>query len=306
MKARHFILLLSLLTIAMAAGCTKESNYRKKIVVEGWIEDGGYPVVILSKNVDISSGRYSLTDSASVIATWAKVSIVRDKVDTTVLLGKMDRTYMPPYIYTTWKFKGEAGRTYELIVEYEHIVEKAVTTIPEPAVLDTIYAQKIEGIDSLYTVKAEFTNEGAGHWYKFFTKVNDGEDRYYPSFLGDIDGASYDEKVCISVNRGSYHTRYRVKDKNDRYINRFEPHYRKDDVVDVKFSALPEHGFRFWESFNEEYNVSALLYPPHGGTETNITVVRDEYGPQNYRGNGSWIGYGSSFYTVRIADYIEQ
>lgn len=304
MKATR-IISLALVLLAAAAGCTKEGHFQRKVVVEGWIDDGGYPVVILSKNVDISGGQYSLTDSTSLMALWAKVSIVRDKVDTTILAGMVDRRYMPPYIYTTWKFKGEVGRTYELIVEYDHIIEKAVTTIPQPVKLDTIYAEKLESNDTLYTIKADFRNEGDGHYYKFFTRVKDEENRYYPSYLGDIDGHSYGEQLSYNVYRGDYDIRYRVKDENGKIIHRFSPYYRKSDEVDIKFSTMTEYGFRFWQSFENDFLVSTLLYPPHGGIESNITVVQDEYGPQNYMGNGTWIGYGSTYYSVRIADYVE-
>jgi len=303
MKAKNLILLVPVL-LAFIAGCTKESHYQKKVVVEGWIDDGGYPVVILSKNVNISSGMYSLTDSTDVMALWAKCSIVRDDTDTTILMGKVDKRYMPPYIYTTWKFKGEAGRKYELIVEYDRIIEKAVTVIPEPQTIDEFTVEKTR-TDSLYCIKAKCHNMGEGHYYKFFTMVDGVENRYFASYLGDIEGGSHPEEVNASVNKGRYHTRYSLKDENGDKINEFTPYFTKDEVAQIKFAKMNRDGFEFWQSFSNDANVSALLYPPKGGLSSNITVIQDEYGPQNYKGNGSWIGYGATFYTVKISDYIE-
>jgi len=303
MKGRRLIAVMLALPLLLA-GCTKESHYQRRAVVEGWIVNGERPVVILSNNVDISSGEYSLRDSTSILALWAKVSIVVDSKDTVILIGKKDMNYMPPYIYTTYSIRGEVGKTYELIVEYDYLVEKAVTTIPEPVELDDIYVEKAEGSDSLYTIKAKFDNSVPGRYYKFFTQLEGEESRYFASYLGDIDGSVYGPEVTFPVNKGDYYTKYRVRDENDVLVSVFNPYFKKDDKVKVRFSTLNEAEFRFWESFQNESYVSPLLSPPKNGLASNVTIVQDEHGPQNIKGAGCWVGYGSTFYEVNIADYV--
>ena len=68
-----------------------------EIVVEGWIEDGGFPVVMVTTSVPVSS-EYEKWDSLEDhLVRWAKVT-VSDGENEVVLTGKMDRNYFPPYI----------------------------------------------------------------------------------------------------------------------------------------------------------------------------------------------------------------
>lgn len=90
------IILLSALLLSCSGDYLPEQN--DELVVEGWIEDNGFPVVILSKNINISN-RYQPLDSLSgCIVKWAKVT-VSDGTRSVVLTGRYTKGYMPPYIY---------------------------------------------------------------------------------------------------------------------------------------------------------------------------------------------------------------
>ena len=95
MKRGLLILFMSLL----AAGCSylNEKEYEPEIVVEGWIEDGGFPVVIVTSTVQVTDQYKSWTDLQENIIRWAKVS-VSDGEEEVVLTGKMNNDCFPPYI----------------------------------------------------------------------------------------------------------------------------------------------------------------------------------------------------------------
>ena len=85
----------------MLWACSKtEEVGRSQLVVEGWIENGGNPVVMVSESIGIATGREM--DSKGIldhIAKWAKVSI-SDGTKTEILTGIPDPDFFPPYIYT--------------------------------------------------------------------------------------------------------------------------------------------------------------------------------------------------------------
>ena len=115
----------------------------QEIVVEGWIEQGRYPVIILTGTVPVTTEKQDLEDLKKYVIRWAKVSI-SDGEQEYVLYGKNDKHYFPPFIYTTQDFTGEVGKTYRLKVEYSGKTATAQTTIPAPGRLENITARKAD------------------------------------------------------------------------------------------------------------------------------------------------------------------
>ena len=64
---------LSALLLSCSGDYLPEQN--DELVVEGWIEDNGFPVVILTKNINISNKYQSLDSLSSSIVRWAKVTV---------------------------------------------------------------------------------------------------------------------------------------------------------------------------------------------------------------------------------------
>ena len=82
-------------------------GYRPEIVVEGWIEDGGYPVVIVTTTVPVTDEFKEWGSLNDHVVRWAKVT-VSDGEKEEVLTGKLDKDYFPPYIYHC-EDKGQSG-----------------------------------------------------------------------------------------------------------------------------------------------------------------------------------------------------
>ena len=116
-----------LLALLVFAGCQEEiSDNREEIVVEGWIESGSAPVVILSKTFTVTTEE-KIDEDETIVLPWGKV-VVSDGTESVVLTGDYDDQYLPPYIYSSSKIKGVPGRTYYLTVEYGNRILTAQTT----------------------------------------------------------------------------------------------------------------------------------------------------------------------------------
>lgn len=275
--------ILYLLFILFIFGCKKEDtyttrDYAPKFVVEGWIENGQYPHVILTHNLPF----FTSVDSAQlseIIIRYAKVS-VSDGTQTEVLTGKKDSDYFPSFIYKGSELKGEVGKTYTLTIEYAGFVLTSETLIPKPTPLANIwFVSKGTDVEN-QQLNIKFNDEGAEkNYYKLYTKLN-SDKRFIPTLLSNQDDKTFNGKeLTLQVNRGPV---------NNLTI-RNEPYFKQGDTVFVKFSSMPKEGFDFWSTFQDEVlNSSNPLIGSTGKIKSNIKG----------QGIGIWCGYSASIYRV--------
>lgn len=261
------------------------TSLQEDIIVEGWIESGSGPVVILTKSM-ILEEMQSQTEG-DVLLPWAKVT-VSDGIDSVVLTGGINHDYFPPYVYTTSYMKGEAGKTYWLRVEYGDRVATAKTTIPYPQALEGLHVSKAS--DSLYQITASFMdNPLSKDYYLFQTRIFNKESRYYPAFLGLID----DELL-----KGDAVYRHQVQPGihfMTAGVDNYRPYYKEGDSVLIKFSKIDELSYRVQQSINE---IVAFSSNPVFVTDLDLYSNIDG-------GSGFWCGYGVTQYRVVIADSIK-
>ena len=162
-----------LLLVAVITACDEDYGIRSQssdLVVEGWIQNNQFPVVILTRTLPVSSEFQNMDTLEDYIVNWAKVSIT-DGTDTVVLTGKYDKDYFPPYIYTTGRLRGETGKSYKLMVDYKDFHASAVTTIPPTPQLDSFKVERVPDVDSLFRIKVYFTdNPHEKNYYQLFTR----------------------------------------------------------------------------------------------------------------------------------------
>lgn len=273
--------LISLLFIMLAfLGCQdgRLPEYAPEIVVEGWIENGGYPVVILTTTVPVNESMKDSSDLADHIIRWGKVT-VSDGEKEVVLTGKKDNRYFPPYIYTSSRLTGEIGKTYNLKVEYSGRTVKSTTTIPSPAQLE--YIKVHESSSGKYFLTGGLKdNKDTKDYYKVFTKVHKEDSSFVSSFLGLTDDEVLGEGIEeIPINRGAGS----LTGSHDNY-------FRHNDIVQIKFCTLDQKSWEYWTDFEEIQSLSRNPFFPI------TTDIRS-----NIQGGlGYWAGYGSTYYTVRI------
>ena len=254
-----------------------------QMVVEGWIEDGGFPVVILTRSFPISSSFQKLDSLSNHIVRWAKVTI-SDGENSYVLTGKYDKGYFPPYIYTTGRMRGKAGKTYTLTAEYRDMNATASTRIPSPPDNCSFRVEKCAGSDSLFQIIARFVDEpNEKNYYQFFTRVGTESRQYLASYLGSIDDEVLKGESEVSVYRGHQHGE---KD--------YSPYFKLDDTVSVKFAQVDETSYRIWDSYTKLLTLSENMFlSTSSNIETNIIG-----------GYGYWCGYGVITNHIVIKDSI--
>ncbi|MBC7912780.1 MAG: DUF4249 domain-containing protein [Pyrinomonadaceae bacterium] len=272
---------LALFLLTQLWACDKENDtsqkeYVPKFIVEGWIENGQYPHVILSHNVPF----FSSLDSAQLselIIRFAKIT-VSDGVKTEVLTTTLDDNYFPSFIYRGYDLKGESGKTYTLKIEYAGNTITSTTRIPEAVPLDSLWFSKREK-DKMQLIVQIKDKAMEKNYYRLYTKIRSNK-VFIPILLSNLDDRFFSgQEILLQVNRGS--------DNNLTVKN--EPYFERGDTVLVKFSNIPKEGFDFWNSIQDEVlNSINPLVGSTGSIKSNIT------GPAA----GIWCGYGSTIHKV--------
>ena len=260
---------------AMLTSCDEDhlAVTQPQLVVEGWIEDGGYPVVIVTSSIPISEEYMPAETLSDYIVRWATVTVYCGE-DSAVLTGKYDKGYFPPYIYTTSRMKGEQGKNYSLKVEYKDMVATATTTIPPRPDVMRFRLEKCEDSDTMYQVKAVFTdNKEEKNYYQLFSKVGAENKQYLASYLGSIDDDVLGDTTEVAVYRG--HEMLSTMD--------YTPYFRPNDTISVKLSQIDEASFYFWDDYIKILSLSRNPFmAPQRSIRYNIV-----------NGSGYWCGMNS-------------
>ncbi len=274
---KHLALLLPCIILA---ACVKDETEApmSQIVVEGWIEDGGYPVVTLGETRPVDT---QMQDINEYIIQWGKIT-VSDGEHSVILTGGYDDRYFPPYKYTSYDIIGKAGKTYTLTVEYRGRSVTAVTTIPAPVRIDSLRVVQSES-DTLFYVKAFFRdNPETKDYYGLFAR-RDGKDK---AFLLSPMGVFSDEVLPAQAAANVY-CGTSVYTEADREASEY---FKEGDYVQVQLRHFDEASYRFWRSYSNYLNLSSNMFFPYTQElESNIQG-----------GKGYWCGYGTHTRSVRI------
>lgn len=253
-----------------------------QIVVEGWIDHNGFPVVILTKTIPIDKEYRDFSTMEEYLIKWAKVT-VSDGEQKVVLTGKVDNSYFPPYIYTTGRLRGKAGKRYSLTVEYDNFYAKAETSIPLPAKIDSFSVTPVVGKDSLFQLTACFEDPSeTTDYYAFFVNQSNSYYRFTSNSVLSDEGRDGPLRIPIFKPTDMF-----AEDPDD-----YTPYYEEGECAQVKFVRMDSVGYEFWKSFEETRSLSRN--PFFQVTENMKSNIEG--------GLGYWIGYGASFYAVPIKE----
>lgn len=272
--------------LLLFAACQEEfQESREEIVVEGWIESGGSPVVLLTKSFVVELAK-DVDEETSIVLPWGKVT-VSDGTESVILTGDYDDRYFPPYIYSTSKMKGVPGRTYYLTVEYGNRILTAQTTIPEVDSLEAITVSTCDDADGMYQITAYYDdNPVTKDYYLFLTRIYNDETRYYPAFLGLQEDGHLGLHNRQVVHPGIHTLTDSVK---------YHPYYHADDSIQIKFAKIDETTYHIHKAYNEMVSLSS-----------NPIFSSDLSMPTNIQGGlGFWCGYAVTRYNVSIGDSIK-
>jgi hypothetical protein len=275
MKNIFRILLLGYVVFFTSCEDTYLPTEQSTLISEGWIENEEAPVVILSRPLIITPEFQSFDDLTDYVIRWAKVSVICEG-DTFVLTGKYTSDYVPNYIYTTGKMKGEVGKTYKLVVEYGDCYATAETTIlPPPNIVDYNLVCK-EKNDKLYQINVTLSDINSDrNYYQSFYKIGLYTKQYFTTFLGTFDDKIIDYEQSIPILKGS--NLNTNKDDNSYY-------FALGDCVSIKVAHIDESSYYFWDAYSQNVSLSYNMFLAN----TNVM-------PTNIiGGRGFWCGMGCS------------
>lgn len=279
------LLFVTFLLIFMIS-CSREDYVKSvdgesKIVVEGWIEQGDVPQVILSRSVPINA----TVDSTNIFDYFirsAKVT-VSDGENVEVLSLRSDKDRIPPYVYYGSKIIGEVGKSYSLKIEYLNQVIEATTSIPKTVSIKSAEYVKENPIDTTGFVYLEFNDPALEkNYYQIQTRVDKVEPIFVPALYGNLNDANFiSSSVSLQVARGIY-----VFSKT-----KYKPYFADGDLIFIKLRTMSKDGFDFWNSWqNEIVNGRSPIFPASTSLKSNIKG-----------GIGIWQGYGQSTISIQTS-----
>lgn len=272
------------LTVIMTCSCTSDYiiHEEPQLVVEGWIESGDYPHVIVSTTLPISEEHKDMDEISNCLIRWAKVS-VSDGEREVILTGFPDRSIMPPYIYRTTEMKGEVGKTYTLRVEYKDFVATAVTTIREAVPIKSIKHNRVAGSEDRYTLMLSFDDpEPKGNYYKLFSSPDINGRQFFSTYLGLVSDEVTGRNVDVEVYPG--HSLMEIED--------YDLFFNKGDTVCVKLCTIDKPSYDFWRDYGDMLSFGRNFLLPY--TNTIRTNMNGAY--------GYWCGYGTDSKVVIIGE----
>lgn len=288
---RIYIIVLVLITIGFTA-CEKNIEVdfppgEKPYVIEGYIENGTFPYLTVSRGVSFLS-TISNTDFSGLFVSNAVVSLSIDGGAPIVLDAVQ---FGGATVYTNLSIIGEVGKKYDLRVEVDGKVFTASTTILPPRPLDSIVIHEAVGdrgvIDSLVELTAWYTDPiEKDNFARILTKKNSEP-------LYDVPFNSVYNDFIINGNQVSF-TVFGGKQtlqNNDTADFRNYGFFKRGDTVYVKWASIDKAQYQFWNTFESQSGSFGNPFAPTVLIKSNII---------GNGGIGIWASYGASIDTVII------
>ena len=277
-KLKHIfgVLILSFLLYS----CVREEVDHTKMVVEGWIDAGKHPIVMLHTSYSLSLSEPDSTTLLDVLeqhmVLFGKV-VIFDGEDSVILTGRVDTNYLPPYIYTTTKIIGEVGKTYSLHAKYKEFSAKAKTEIPEIASFDSI---RVTNLNQKMNVVGYANHLEVGKTYILMARTTD-QRQYKICPMGAFRASQKQLKMTINNP---------INFTGDGMIP--QTLFPQTDNVDIaiKFAKVGEAEYQFWDSYIAQNLTQGLFF-----VETHSNIISNIQD-----GNGYWCGMGASEYTISL------
>ena len=303
------------------------NNESSKIVVEGGIEQGMPPYVILSKNQgyfdEINTETYeNLFINDAVVKVWPTYTI--EGPNDTITLERIPGldfpiySYLPywqniitPYAYEDPKFKNWStpDRTFNLLVTYNNQEITSQTTIPNPTPLDCLWVEKNEFSeqDFKYDIRALYNdpideqnnilikNRRSENWQLDSLKELKNEPDLFLDLIDAgsdilINGQRFETYFPRKTNEGFPTGKFNGKRwKTYNFEGNLDSTEVPGNVAIIKFCQIDESSLKLWRSIVRQ-----------GGSNGNpfqepLNIVSNIEG-----GYGGWTGYGAVYYEVYI------
>ena len=279
---------MSRLIIFIIASCLLMSCYSEldldipvhdpQIVVEGWIEQGQSPNVILTRTAPF----FTTIDSSNILdfaISTAKVEVMGGN-EKEILIYRPYNIYFPPFIYFGLSLKGKVDHTYNLVVISRGDTIRAQTSIPKPVEADSVWFYKLPDSDTLGLLRLRIKDNALEkNYYRTLVKRKRNDAKFIPTLVSVFDDAFFNgDTITINLSQGLETLLEVGKEK----------YFHTRDTIILKFCTIDETTFKFWQAISTETLTAANQF-----SATNTSVEGNIEG-----GIGIWAGYGVTYDTV--------
>lgn len=302
------------------SSCEKEidvelPDVENRIVVDGQIENGKAPIVLLTRSQDYFEPT-DLTTLEGIFINDATVTVTYN--GQSEQLVEVCSSSLPPDLlsqlsqqtgfseealqsidicgYTSFTLTGTPNTVYDLKIEAGEEVLTSSTKINSLVELDSLWFEISAEADSLGFIWAELTDpDTLGNSYRWFAKrinhypawsENAGEQKD-ANFIAPI-GSAYDDQFFNGLSfefayyRGTAPNSNKEDDLNDE-----RGYFKEGDTVAVRGCHIDRGVFRFVQSFETNVSQAGSPFASPANVESNIDG-----------GLGVWAGYGAVYDTV--------
>lgn len=240
----------------LSGGCSGdavEAQAERRLVVEGWIDSGGYPVALLTLSAVPGEHEMSVAEN---LVRWGLVTL-SDGERSVVLTGGPSDAYFPPFRYYSYEMVGEPGKTYTLTAEYQGQTVSSSVTMPEPTAILSAQRTPVLGCDTLSHVEICFqAPDDVPAYYHVSYMIRGQDQRFYPSMLGAVIADKAGAEVSVPVYRA----------KTSLSAERFQPEMPADRSVTVRLERVAPEVFRFWRAFDDASLVDGSIFVSGSGS----------------------------------------
>lgn len=323
------ITIISLLSLVVIFSCRKQIDielpeYSPKLVVEGIIETGQIPVIILTKSVryfdpinaetfanlfvndaivKINNGDKEVQLIELCISDLSSAQI--EGISSATGISTEELIGLSYCIYTTFQMFGEDEKTYTLTIEHEGKKWTSTTTIPKPVPLDSAWFKLYDGEDSLGFIWGKLSDPAVetNNYRWFAQRINkynepgrNGELEPYIGtqkdnrFIAPI-GSAFDDKFFNGISFDFYY--YRGEEPNSSKPDDHQPlsgFFEVGDTVIVKFTSIDRKSYLYLTVFEDQVATEGSPFASPSTIPTNIEGDEPAL--------GAFIGYAPSFHTV--------
>jgi len=293
------------------ASCEKDIDIdipagEPQIVIEGTIENGTPPIVLVSK----SRGFFEPTGPADIANSYRSDAIVfvNDIELSAVCVEDIPDELLPQFSelagipvedlddlpicgYVGFDIEGNFDTSYELTVEVDNKILRATTHIPNPVIPDSSYFRLWANSPRYGYVFSRFTDpDTLNNAYRVFTKRigpnsndNPADDVYYAPFGSTfLDEFFNGTSLEVGFQRGQPFNSSRPEDTGDE-----DGFFEIGDRFVFKFCAISEPSYQFYRTFEQQLGTNGSPFAAPNNVITNIEG-----------GLGIWAGYSCVYDTI--------
>jgi len=302
LKKLHYIILLLLVFAACETDIDVNlPEYKEKLVVEGYIENGIVPWVVITKSFPYFTTFTSDSLFSKMIVPDAKVTVTSGSGEVQALQFQLD---MESPIYYSYKgtIPGKINETYTLKIEWNDKIYTATTSILEPFDLDSIWLHKSRSRDTTGGIRVLLSdNPYKTDYYQFFVKVKNGSlltDRLWVYTLPLVfDDATFNGLSFIyEVVRATPSTLFASAMSAEERRKYYRSHYVIGDTIIVKRSLMDYASYRFWSTAMSEISFGQNVFMSAPPIATNLKCNTGD------AVLGVWCGYASKMDTLYFTE----